>query len=53
MGIVEVKTMIPAMEDAPITNEVNDVETCWFLLRENEKVNDLLREAGMFWNTRY
>lgn len=33
------------MDDAPILDEVNDVESYLFLLRANEKANDLLKEA--------
>jgi hypothetical protein len=36
-----------ATEDAPIADEVNDKETEIFLLKENEKADDLLREATM------
>lgn len=32
-----------ARVDAPISNEINDVKTFLFLLREYEKTNDLLR----------
>lgn len=48
----EVKRNIIAREIVPIVNEVNDVKTKLFLLRENEKTNeknenenDLLREV--------
>jgi hypothetical protein len=44
-GIVEVKRMMLTTEDAPIANEVNDEETEIFLLKENKKANNLLREA--------
>ena len=44
-GIAEVRRMILAKEDVPIADEENDAETYLFLLRENEKANDLLREA--------
>ena len=36
---------ILAREDVSIANEENDAETNLFLLKENEKANDLLREA--------
>ena len=45
VGIVEVRKMILAREDVLIADEKNDAETYSFLLRENEKVNDLLWEA--------
>ena len=44
-GIAEVRRRILAREDVPIADEENDEETNLFLLRENEKANDLLREA--------
>lgn len=44
-GIAEVRRRILAREDMPIADEENDEETNLFLLRENEKANDLLREA--------
>jgi len=44
-GIAEVRRMILAREDVPIADEENDAETYSFLLRKNEKANDLLREA--------
>ena len=43
--IAEVRKMILAREDMPIADEENDEEINLFLLRENEKANDLLREA--------
>ena len=46
-GIAEVKRRMLATEDAPIADEVNDKETEIFLLKENEKADDLLREATM------
>ena len=46
-GLAEVKRRIIAREDAPIADEENDVETDLFILRENEKANDLLREATL------
>lgn len=45
MRLVKVKRRILAMDDAPILDEVNDVESYLFLLRANEKANDLLKEA--------
>ena len=33
------------MEDMPIADEENDADTNLFLLRKNEKANDLLWEA--------
>ena len=42
-GLVEVKRRIQAKEDAPIPDKVNDVETNLFLLRENEKANNLIK----------
>jgi len=44
-GIAEVRRRILANEDVPIADEVNDEETEIFLLKENEKATDLLREA--------
>jgi hypothetical protein len=44
-GIAEVRKKILAREDVPIADEENDVETNLFLLRENEKANDLQWEA--------
>jgi hypothetical protein len=44
-GIVEVRRMILAREDMSIADEENDADTNLFLLRENEKTNDLLRKA--------
>ena len=46
-GIAKVRRMILAREDVPIEDEVNDVEIDLFILKENEKANDLLREATM------
>lgn len=43
--------MILAREDVPNVDEVNDAETNIFLLRENRKANDLLREATMMHKT--
>ena len=37
--------MILAREDMPIAYEENNEETNLFLLRENEKADDLLRKA--------
>jgi hypothetical protein len=48
-GIVEVKRRMLAIEDAPIANEINDEETEIFLLKENEKADDLLRKALMMY----
>jgi hypothetical protein len=44
-GIAEVQRKILAREDMPIADEENDADTNLFLLRENKKANDLLREA--------
>jgi hypothetical protein len=44
-GIVEMRRRIIVREDMPIADEKNDADTNLFLLRENEKANDLLREA--------
>ena len=44
-GLAEVRRRILAREDVPIADEENDAETDLFLLKENEKANDLLREA--------
>lgn len=43
MGLAQVKRTILARDDVPIPNKINDVNL--FLLGENEKTNDLLREA--------
>jgi hypothetical protein len=40
-----VRRKILAREDVPIAHEENDAESNLFLLRENEKANDLLRGA--------
>jgi hypothetical protein len=37
--------MILARKDMPIADEENDADINLFLLRENEKANDRLREA--------
>ena len=50
-GITEVRRRILVREDMPIADEENDEETNLFLLRENEKANDLLREATMMHET--
>jgi hypothetical protein len=42
-GIVKVKRMMLATEDAPITDEVNDEETK--KLYQEKNANDLMREA--------
>ena len=39
------RRIILAREDVLIADENNDVKTYLFLLRENEKANDLLHEA--------
>ena len=49
--IAEVRRRILVREDMPIADEENDEETNLFLLRENEKANDLLREATMMHET--
>ena len=44
-GIADVRRKILARKDVPIADEENNAETYLFLLRENKKANDLLREA--------
>ena len=51
VGIAEVRRRILAREDVPIADKENNAETILFLLRKNEKANDLLREATMMHET--
>ena len=45
IGIVEVRRNIIVGKDILIADEETDANAHLFLLRENEKANDLLREA--------
>ena len=49
-GLAEVKRKIMARDDALIPDEINNVKTNLFWLRENEKANDLLRGATIMHN---
>ena len=48
--LAEMKKKVLARNDALILNDINDVESNLFLLRENEKANDLLSEATIMHN---
>ena len=50
MKLTEVKRMILVKDYAPIPDEMNDVKTYLFLLKENEKANDILKEAIVMHN---